>query len=90
METLVEDIEEQVKKAIEEAREVIGNENEVDPNKVCFIQARLSALQANVGQIYRKYEYRANTWKQYNHDMQQVVVSLRKIIDTLNIERRNP
>jgi hypothetical protein len=83
----IEKIEEEVARLIEHGRDVISNENP-NPFDIDETSLKLSVMLSNVSQIYRRYEYRANKWKDYGKNIQEIVRSLRKVHETLIEERR--
>lgn len=81
------EIEQQINSVMEEAEELIRGDVETAASDIALVQAKLTALMANAGQVYRKYEFNAMKWKEHCKNIQEHVRSLRKVIETLNTER---
>ena len=82
-----DEIEEQLNRVMSEAEEILTTDIEMSASDIALLQAKLTALLANAGQIYRKYEFNAMKWKEHTKNIQEHVRSLRKVIETINIER---
>lgn len=80
-------LEETIKAILNEAFLAMNSDNP-DPLLIDRLDGQLTAVNASVGQRYREHEFKANKWKQYNRDAQEVVRSLRKMHETYNTERQ--
>jgi hypothetical protein len=83
----LEKIEVELAKLIAHGRDVVANENP-DPFDIDRTSMKLSIMLSNISQIYRRYEYRANKWKDYGRSVREIIRSLRKVHETLIEERR--
>ena len=84
-----EQIENEIEKLIDRAQS-LSDEPTPDPLELDRVALELTAYLSYANDLHRRYEFRANTWKGRCNSITEVVRSLRRLHETVNLERRNP